>query len=101
MNNEISLWQSLSSISAVLVTWKDTDLLVRRRYSVDSLSLVKPVLLLTKFVKLRLSQNSSNFPKPVQSVLFRSMLKSPVTTRLSYLLTALLKEFVNSSKIYI
>ena len=53
---------------------------------------------LTKFVKLKLLQSSSNFPKPTQSVLFTSMLKSPITIRLSYLLTALLREFVNSSK---
>ena len=72
MNNEISLWQSLSPVSVVLVTWKDIGLLVRRRSIVDLLFLVKHVLLLTKFVRLKLSQNSSNFPKPIQSVLFRS-----------------------------
>ena len=53
---------------------------------------------LTKFVRLKLSQNSSNFSKPTQSVLFRSTLKSPITIRLSYLLTALLRQFVTSSK---
>ena len=95
MNNEISLWQSLIPVSEVLLIWKDIGLLVRRRSIVDLLFLVKHVLLLTKFVRLKLSQNSSNFPKPIQSVLFRSMLKSPY---LSYLLTALLREFVNSSK---
>ena len=78
MNDEISLWQSLIPVSEVLVTWKDIDLLVRRRSIVDLLCLVKHVLLSTKLVRLKLSQNFSKFPKPIQSVLFRSMLKSPL-----------------------
>ena len=98
MNDELRLWQSLSHVSEVLVTWKGIGLLVRKRFIVDLLFLVKHVLLLTNFVRLKLSQNSSNFLKPIQSVLLRSMLKSPITIRLSYLLTALLRELVNSSK---
>ena len=98
MYDEISLWQSLSPVSVVFITWKDISLLVGRRSIVDLLFLVKHVFLLTIFIILKLSQNSSNFPKPIQSVVFRSMLRLTITIRLPYLLTALLREFVNSSK---
>ena len=63
MNDEISLWHSLSPVSVVLVTWEDIGSLVRGRSIVDLLFLLKHVLLLTKFVRLKSSQNSSNFPK--------------------------------------
>ena len=98
INDKMSFWQLLRPVSVVFVTWKDIGLLVRRRSIVDLLVLVKHVLLLTIFVRLKLSQNSSYFPKPIQSVLFRSTLKSPITIRLSYSLRDLLREFVNSSK---
>ena len=83
-----------------IVTWKDIGLLFRRAFIVDLLFSVKHVFLCiyTIFVRLELWQNSSNFPKPKQPVLFGSMLKSPITISLSYLLKALLTEFVNSSK---
>ena len=81
-----------------IVTWKDIGLLFRRTFIVVLLFSVKHVFLLTICVRSKLWQNSSNFPKPKQSVLFGSMLKSPITISLSYLLKALLREFVNSSK---
>ena len=73
----MSLWQSLSPVSAIFVTWRDIGLLVRRRSIVDLLFLVKHVFLLTIFVRLKISQDSFIFPKLIQSVLFRSMLKLP------------------------
>ena len=55
-------WYELTAITKSYLSLKDIGLLERRRSILDLLFLVKHLFLLAIFVKLKFSQNSSNFP---------------------------------------
>ena len=60
INVVISLLQSLTPVSVTFVIWKDRGLLVKVRSIVDLWLFIKHVSDVTKFVKLKVSHNSSS-----------------------------------------